>query len=90
YSLLGFDSEIVKTLTGDWTSEQVPELIVTVYIEDNRLLYKNNTNSDIGEFYFLSESQYITSDELFHTIVKEENESTIKSNTGVVWKKRKG
>lgn len=89
YSLLGFDSVIAKTLTGNWTSEQATGLIVTVYIEDNQLLFKTNSNTDIGKFYFLSETKLINSNIRFNTIVNNGNEIVIKLN-GVTFKKTKG
>ncbi len=89
YTLLGFDSVIAKTLTGDWTTEQAPGLIVTIYIEDNQLLYKNNSNTDIGKSYFLSETKLINSDIHFNTIVNNGNEIVIKLY-GITFNKTKG
>ena len=89
YNLLGFDSVIAKTLIGDWTSEQAPGLIVTVYIEDNQLLYKTNSNTDIGKSYFLSETKLINSNIQFNTIVNNGNEIVIKINERVTLKKTK-
>lgn len=90
YNLLGFDPKIAKTLTGDWTSEQFPELITTVYIEDNQLHYKTkiNSNTDIGKVYFLSETKLVNSNIQFITLVNNGNEIVIKLN-GVTLKKRK-
>nr|WP_321237475.1 hypothetical protein [uncultured Psychroserpens sp.] len=91
YNLLGFDPKIAKTLTGDWTSEQIPGLITTVYIEDNQLLYKTkiNSNTNIGKAYFLSETKLANSNIQFNTIVNNGNEIVIKLN-GVTLKKTKG
>lgn len=89
YNLLGFDQKIAKTLTGDWTTEQAPGLIITIYIEDNQLLYKNNSNTDIGKSYFLSETKLINSDIQFNTIVNNGNEIVIKLY-GITFNKTKG
>ena len=89
YSLLGFDSAIAKTLTGDWISEQATGLLITVYIEDNQLLFKTNSNTDIGQAYFLSETKLINSNIRFNTIVTNGNEIVIKLNEAT-FKKTKG
>lgn len=92
YNLLGADPKISKTLIGDWESEQAPGVIVTLYEEDHHLRNKNNIDSDIGTYYFLSKTKFIDISGAplltFLTIVNEENETIVKLNGGVVYKKR--
>jgi hypothetical protein len=89
YNLLLFDSVKAKTLTGEWTSEQAPELMIRLYIEDNQLLFKMNSIKDIGKSYFLSETKLIGSGREFTTIVNSGNEIVLKSNRFTL-KKTKG
>lgn len=91
HTLLGYDPEISKILIGSWVSERLPGYISNIYVEDGRLLHKNNANSDIGEYYALSKTKLISSNNVgFLTISKEENETIVYSRGGLVWKKTKG
>lgn len=89
-SILGFDLDVAKTLTGTWTNEQVPGYIIRVYIEDNRILYKNNTDENVSEFHILSKTKLINSiDRKFLTLIKDGNKTYAKLNDGKVFKKTK-
>ena len=89
YTLLGYNPDLSRKIIGTWQSEQVPGYIVTAYKEDNRLLFKNNINSDIGEFYAISKTKLLGSSAVFLTVSNEEKE-TVMYSTGEVWKKTKG
>lgn len=89
YTLFGYNPDLSRKIIGTWQSEQVPDLIVTVFEDDNRLLYKNNINSSIGEFYALSKTKLFGSPAVFLTVSNEEKE-TVFYSSGDVWKKTKG
>lgn len=86
----GFDTVIADKLVGDWTTKQAPGLIITCYIEDNKLMYKSNVDKNIGQFYFISKTKFINSiDRRYNSIVYNDNEITVKLNGGVVFTKTK-
>ncbi|RNC87206.1 MAG: hypothetical protein ED556_07230 [Winogradskyella sp.] len=88
YTVLGFDRDISKILIGDWVSEGFPGAVVTLYEEDDRLLYKSNIDLS-GEFFMFSKSKLISTHIFFYTITQEKDEIILKQNDSVTWQKTK-
>ncbi len=75
-----FDSDLAKILPGEWVSEQFPGYIATIYMDDNRLFYKNNTNSLIYEYFDISKTKLVDDLGTFFTIIKEGDNYVMKMN----------
>jgi len=85
-----FDSDLAKILPGEWESEQFPSIIATVYVADNRLFYKNNTESFVGEFFHISKTKFVDVSGSFFTVIKKENDYTLVNQTkNIIWTKIK-
>lgn len=90
YSILGFDLDVANTLIGTWIYDPDPRFIIQVYIEDNRVLYKNSIDQNVSEFHILSKTKLINSfDRKFFTIINDGNEMYTKLNDGGIFKKTK-
>jgi hypothetical protein len=73
--------EISTKLIGDWYNPANPEMIVTFFIDDNRLYVKNNINSNQAEVFYLPYRNKILNSSLeYHSILTENDRIILKHN----------
>ena len=90
YGLIGYTSPMMDDLVGDWITDQDPDFIATIYKENNQLYAKNNLESQIGKFYFLTEDKIIvTPGRAFLSVIENDGKTVIHNSTnGLLFEKK--